>query len=368
MTKNNQTTLAILAEQAFEKELKLSFKNFNRGEFPSILDSEDLHIVEGLSKNDWEAFEAFVVEPTTAQYTEKYGNLDSLKGSETYFDYANDLESAKDHYSNLVVSILGKEKSKWKANLKKYKTWLAAFRIFRKIERSIQEMVYSGFWSVNFINISTRLSASFQEIKPLLVSGDYKFGFDDAVKEFIVTPIESSGFAEKTFVAYLNDGFKAENKEIVNSKIDNEKEVLRLTYKNKVFCLNGRQICKKSKGSAYDNLLEFLIENPNRTWKREELKTKNILVTNRTYNPQDAGKSIPIDTNFYTFVTDIKVKGEKSYYRIGEAFFYELGKDTIHLKNPIYQKDLEELGLAEYKNIDDLVNKMFEEKPQLPKK
>lgn len=125
------------------------------------------------------------------------------------------------------------------------------------------------------------------------------------------------------------------NKQIQN-KGNIEEPILWLTYKELILKLNDKKIiCKCNCGSGNHNILEFLINNPNKTWTRAELKERNILRTNTVQNSSDYTKS------FYTFLVNIKLYGKNGHEKIGKLFFNEgLSKNSICLRNPIYKKDI----------------------------
>ena len=140
-------------------------------------------------------------------------------------------------------------------------------------------------------------------------------------------------------------------------KIDvNKKPILRLEYKRQELFLNDRLILKCQSCSGNDNILKFLIANPNETWTRNELNKRSILHTIVESNVNEYTKS------FYTFLVDIKVSGKYGYNNIGNLFFgIDRSKNLIHLKNPIFEKDLKEHNI-EFANEEELLDIMFQKK------
>lgn len=178
---------------------------------------------------------------------------------------------------------------------------------------------------------------------------EFSFIFDD--KEFVVEEVLNNEASYR---------IKSENLIIQEmQKIDvNKKPILQLTYKYLTYrkhqlFLNGRLICNCNTGSGNDNLLKFLIDNPNKTWTRAELQKVNALTTNTAQNSSNYTKS------FYTFLMDIKVSGKNGYSNIGKLFFgTDISKNSIHLKNPIYEEDLIEFNI-DFKNDLELLEVML---------
>lgn len=151
-----------------------------------------------------------------------------------------------------------------------------------------------------------------------------------------------------------DEGCSSGNNEMIpDVDVTEEERVLYLIYKNQTLYLNDRLICNCNVGSGNDNLLRFLISNPNKTWTRTQLISQNILITNTEQNSGKYTKS------FYTFLTDIKVAGKDGYPKIGELFFTDKSTNSIHLINPVYKTRLQECGV-EYDTTEDLLNQILQ--------
>ncbi len=146
---------------------------------------------------------------------------------------------------------------------------------------------------------------------------------------------------DEKFAINNHDNYNKPSRKNKENKIENS--IMWLKYEKKILTINTKdqsmQICRCNPDSFNDNLLKFLLENPNRTWTRKQLTENGRLTTNAAQSTDKKG-----DKDFYIFLCDINVKGKNSYSKIGDLFFSkDLSKNSIHLKNPIWSElDFEE--------------------------
>lgn len=353
MTKEIRIPLTDLAEEEFKKGYKsfdskvsdqITFKDFNRKEFDFILrNNNELQVITDIAKGNWKSFEKLIAKPITQRYVDEYGDLESLKGSEMYFDHGTEQQEAHEYYSEISNSIFNGEKNKNRQaeKLLKYRVWLHNFKLAKKIEWSIQSQIYDSELAADFVNKETGLLASFKEIKSLLLDGKYKFVFDEVEKEFVVKPEgEQYVFWDKMYVAYVGkeDETEVEDGEPKLSKKSKGKELLTLSYNGSKLFINDWVIHQPGSGSIPHKFLEFMIENPNRICQVEELIHRRVFKTSYAFANKDPDGSEA--QKFSTLLGTLKLVGKGKYFRVGSLFFHRIGDRGIKLRNPICESHI----------------------------
>ncbi|MFV0626024.1 MAG: hypothetical protein ACK5N8_01570 [Alphaproteobacteria bacterium] len=123
----------------------------------------------------------------------------------------------------------------------------------------------------------------------------------------------------------LRDGVLKKYPSITQKPAD--KKALWLSYdEHRHLILNDVFLITNARQGFNDRLLEYLIENPNKSFTRDDLITKNVIKSDDT-------------SDFYVFFQGIKLGDE-----LRSLFFPQkyLSKGFIYLKNPILFKDLTE--------------------------
>lgn len=104
---------------------------------------------------------------------------------------------------------------------------------------------------------------------------------------------------------------------------------IKFTLDGKVVLNDSQVISNPNFGSENEELIEFLVANPNKRYRKSELEENGIKV----------GK------DFNKIVENLGFKNEL------RKIFWDVSKDMIRLRNPITKADLEDMGMEDYKPI-----------------
>lgn len=182
----------------------------------------------------------------------------------------------------------------------------------------------------------------FSDLRP----ADTKNIINKLVEEYnaikFVTPWKSA--LDSPFIITLTDILvceiqKTENFDSVFNQLSKTKwqspstQVLKLTYtKTQQLLLNDYFLIAELRyDSINDRIIKFLIEHPNTTFTRRELEANKVLRIEKKE-----------DKDFFVVLDDLNISND-----LRSLFFNtDLSRNSIHLRNPIYQSDLDKLGMT----------------------